>query len=1198
MGSRPPVSVVIPAYDSGATIARTLDALLAQTEPGWEVIVIDDGSSDDTADIVEAYARRDARIALVRQPNAGASAARNAGVARARHDWLFFLDADDWIHPDTFAELTDAVAADAALDAVHCGWALVACNGDVIEEGQCAVIGDLFHVIARRSAFAIHACLVRRALVEAAGAFDDSFHVLQDWVMWQRVARLGARFGAVRRTLAFYAQRAGSLSSDPLPHFYEAMDIIALGHGPDPKLPEAAHAAGRPERDLQGARLSYLAWVAGMMLAHERDPSMLLDSVEPGRANLEPADAAESIFRAVPAALGRTHDAWDDAWPRIEPLANRFFDALDARLDAPGLGNGIRTALATRVLHVVTPEGAAGRTLAGVHARRIEVTRAVADIRLPHGTQRLLALVELDGRRLGAVELPVFDDVVAGVVVRDAIADSCAWTLLGRFFERTQYARYEMRHEVDGWSAWRDGRCVAGRLPDDASERARALHDAIGWSLFVEELWRDGPDPEVPPTSSSVLSRVLGVFGRARPVAPLITVDSADLPAALAVARGGSEIAFSVGGAGIGVFAIPAHVVGADALRQALVDAAGFEVCRVAVREALVGEPWDDGRTLHERLVASLAAARRRAPLNAGRVVNGDGVSFAPQTGSAASENAGASVAVVAHRNHLAVGTSASRAAALPGALADLLERAESVARTPMLLPAAEAYAPLSYSPSLLWTREGDAHPAVAFESSPPAADRPASTRHDFESLFVRSADPWRYTTPYETRKYEQTLAILPEGPIVRALELACAEGHFTALLAERVERLVATDVSEVAVQRTAERCAALPNVDVARLDLVNDALGGPFDLILCSEVLYYIGDAAALAAVARRIADALAPGGHFVTAHAHLLVDDPTRTGYDWDVPFGAQTIVETFARTEGLTLVRELRTPLYRVALFRASHEPAVPEVVEIDDVVLPVPEIASHIRWGGAPQSPTTRRTAQSKASRAETLPVLMYHRVAPDGAPERMRQRITPDAFEAQLRYLRDCGFTSISLDRWCAWTEHRTTLPDRPVLLTFDDGYADFAEHAWPRLESYGFDALVMLVSGSVGRWNTWDPTGEAEPLMDWVEVRRLAAAGVAFGAHTVTHPRLPGLSPVDIAREMLTSRAEIEGALGTPVTAVAYPYGEEDRVTRHIAGAAGFAYGLSTRPGMAARRDPMLSLPRIEVSGYDDLNAFIGKLVP
>jgi glycosyltransferase involved in cell wall biosynthesis len=93
------VSVVIPAYNAAESIADTLSSLCAQMFVIWEVIVVDDGSIDATAAVVDSFVERDSRFRLIRQPQSGVSTARNAGVDHARHDWLLFLDAEDWTGP-------------------------------------------------------------------------------------------------------------------------------------------------------------------------------------------------------------------------------------------------------------------------------------------------------------------------------------------------------------------------------------------------------------------------------------------------------------------------------------------------------------------------------------------------------------------------------------------------------------------------------------------------------------------------------------------------------------------------------------------------------------------------------------------------------------------------------------------------------------------------------------------------------------------------------------------------------------------------------------------------------------------------------------------------------------------------------------------------------------------------------------------
>ncbi len=208
------ISVIIPAHNAVETITDTLDSLLAQTFPEWEAIIVDDGSSDDTAALVARFAERDARIRLVQQSQRGVSAARNTGMSLARYDWLLFLDADDWLAPVHLARLTDLLLSTPDLDAACCNYARVAPDGTRFDNGFRAQSGDLFAAFARACIIAIHACIIRRSLVEAVGGFDPALRTCEDWDLWQRIARTGARFGVMHEVYAFYRMRPASASVD------------------------------------------------------------------------------------------------------------------------------------------------------------------------------------------------------------------------------------------------------------------------------------------------------------------------------------------------------------------------------------------------------------------------------------------------------------------------------------------------------------------------------------------------------------------------------------------------------------------------------------------------------------------------------------------------------------------------------------------------------------------------------------------------------------------------------------------------------------------------------------------------------------------------------------------------------------------------------------------------------------------------
>jgi len=542
-------------------------------------------------------------------------------------------------------------------------------------------------------------------------------------------------------------------------------------------------------------------------------------------------------------------------------------------------------------------------------------------------------------------------------------------------------------------------------------------------------------------------------------------------------------------------------------------------------------------------------------------------------------------------------GTSIARRAMLPAVTAPELVEAASVAGEPVIWVPRLSERPerVAYAPDLI------SRPVQAMQASQ-SADAAVYSRDYFETLFAKQPDPWQYTSPYEQTKYQQTLELLPSALIGRALELACAEGHFTAQLAPRVGSLLAADISQTALDRAAERCAGFENVRFMRLDLTKDRLPGRFELIVCSEALYFVGGRDALQAAASNLAQALEPGGYLLTAHANLVVDEPDRTGFEWQLPFGAKVIGETLAGTRPLRLMKEIWTPLYRIQLFQRDRlaflplRHSTPEVIEFAAQPTALqPEVAAQVLWRGS-------RLWHSDATQpvvTDRLPILMYHRVAPTGSPATARYRVTPEAFEEQLCYLRDAGYYSIKLEDWHAAMEAKRPLPGRAVLITFDDGYLDFLSYAWPLLRRYGFSATVFLVADKIGRANSWDHvTGEEVPLLGWQEVCQLRDEGVKFGSHSASHRPLTALSLAEVVREGARSRAILERGLGAPIKAFAYPHGDADQVVQHLIGACGYIYGLSCRPELSKFRDPLLALPRIEVAGSDSLPQFVAKLGP
>lgn len=334
------VSVIVPAYNAAGTIAETLTSLLAQTHARWEVTVVDDGSTDGTGRIVRQFMKRDARVRIVRQRNGGESAARNTGITNARHNWLLFLDADDWISPVHLERMTDAVASDQTLDAVHCQYARVAADGTEVVEQYEPPIGDLFPTLARRSAFPVHACLVRAELVREVGMFDTSLRTSPDWDLWQRVARAGAKFGAVREVLAFYRMTSHGASLDAHQLFKDGIRVLKQGQTADPRVPRPHpdHAQGAADERLETQEFYLLCWCAGLLLGTGLDARPLLKTAGEDRfPELYPDAVAQCVFESVPLPTCQPPRGWEQLWPAVRGRVSDFLTALEAQSKAPDL---------------------------------------------------------------------------------------------------------------------------------------------------------------------------------------------------------------------------------------------------------------------------------------------------------------------------------------------------------------------------------------------------------------------------------------------------------------------------------------------------------------------------------------------------------------------------------------------------------------------------------------------------------------------------------------------------------------------------------------------------------------------------------------------------------------------------------------------------------------------------------------------
>jgi peptidoglycan/xylan/chitin deacetylase (PgdA/CDA1 family) len=233
---------------------------------------------------------------------------------------------------------------------------------------------------------------------------------------------------------------------------------------------------------------------------------------------------------------------------------------------------------------------------------------------------------------------------------------------------------------------------------------------------------------------------------------------------------------------------------------------------------------------------------------------------------------------------------------------------------------------------------------------------------------------------------------------------------------------------------------------------------------------------------------------------------------------------------------------------------------------------------------------------------SIPILMYHSIADQdesGVHAYYRTATSPGVFAAQLEYLQAEGYKSCSLEYAMNHLRNVASTAEKLVVITFDDGYADFRRSAFPALQQYGFTATVFLPTAFIGDHPV---TFKGKDCLTWREVRELERDGILFGSHTVNHPQLRELPVHSIRDEVSKSKKTIEEKLGFAVDCFAYPYAfpqtdvEFKKVLSNSLREAGYQYGVCTVVGRANRLSESLFLERLPVNSYDDAALFRAKL--
>ena len=338
----PIVSVITPVFRSEDILARAVGSLLAQDLREWEMILVDDGSPEQSWRVVQAYSWIDPRIRAIRQLHGGACIARNSGVAEARGEFVLFLDADDWLEPDALSRLLDACRTQ-ALDAAHGPLRYVSPEGYLTAwEGGFNGSGELFDAICGSNVLSVpSSVLLRRSVLSDIGLFDPTLVHCGDWDLWMRLARHDGAIGRVDGTITNYRMRPGSLSRSPKTLLRDAMTVLSRAHAGDVRVrhPREKWKSGADARGLASRICHFATYTAGLAICgHDgfEAAQALLDTV-PQWVPLSPQRAAEFVFYATCFAHCCGPEGVADFWPNVMDPLHLLLADLERRTSSSGL---------------------------------------------------------------------------------------------------------------------------------------------------------------------------------------------------------------------------------------------------------------------------------------------------------------------------------------------------------------------------------------------------------------------------------------------------------------------------------------------------------------------------------------------------------------------------------------------------------------------------------------------------------------------------------------------------------------------------------------------------------------------------------------------------------------------------------------------------------------------------------------------
>ncbi len=224
------------------------------------------------------------------------------------------------------------------------------------------------------------------------------------------------------------------------------------------------------------------------------------------------------------------------------------------------------------------------------------------------------------------------------------------------------------------------------------------------------------------------------------------------------------------------------------------------------------------------------------------------------------------------------------------------------------------------------------------------------------------------------------------------------------------------------------------------------------------------------------------------------------------------------------------------------------------------------------------------------------MLLYHSVDDSGSVI----SISLQQFKEQMRYLKNSGYETISLDRYVGYVMGLSNFPEKSVVITFDDGFKNNYTEAFPLLKKYGFTATVFISTDHVGKSSSWerDPSIPELPMLNWEEIKEMSDCGIRFESHACGHCYLSRLLEDEARHELIKSKAIIENKIGREVTFFCHPYGDWSADTKRLAKECGYKAAF-TQPGFGSvsSKEDLYDLKRIGTAQFSCLEDFKAGLL-